>query len=123
MSFDLKDSATLERLYGFILSASEDLIALIDRNYHYIIVNDAYLKFHHKTYKEVIGKPVVSIIGEENFHNIKPILDEVLGGKSIKNDYYYTHPNGSLRHEEIDLRPYIEDEDLIGFIITIRDKS
>ncbi len=110
--------------YKHVVSATTDLIAFIDDNYCYITVNEAYIRFHNKTYAEIIGQPIVSIIGEKNFNYVKPILDQALSGVEQTRENLFTLHDGTQRYEEMRLYPYNDNKgNITAFVVNIKDKT
>ncbi len=77
----LKEELTL---YKMMVNASLDSITLIDRNYTYKIVTDAYVKARQLKKNEIINHTVPDVWGDQIFEEIiKPKLDECFGGKTV----------------------------------------
>ena len=109
--------------YKHIVSATTDLIVMIDKNYTFITVNDAYLKYHHKTREEVIGFSVETLIGQENFYAQKESLDKALKGEefTIKNNNFYDESK-NRKSEEIRFYPYKDENgNTQAVVLNIRD--
>jgi len=74
------------RKYEFIVNTSQELMALINKNYVYEAVNDYFCKVFELKREEVIGKTISQIWGEDIFENIiKPRVEDAL--KGISNSY------------------------------------
>ena len=71
-------------LYKMMINASHDSITLIDRNYTYRIVTDAYLSYRKLTKDQIVNHTVAEIWGQDIFENvIKEKLDECFSGKTV----------------------------------------
>jgi predicted signal transduction protein with EAL and GGDEF domain len=71
-------------LYKMLVQASLDSITLIDRNYKYRIVTDAYLSARNLKKEQVIDHTVSDVWGKEIFeNNIKNKLDKCFKGKTV----------------------------------------
>ncbi|MEB3211736.1 MAG: PAS domain S-box protein [Leptolyngbyaceae bacterium] len=69
------------RQYQRVVSATPDAIAIIDSNYRYVLVNQAYLSWHGLQEHQAVGHAVCEVFDPELFqHTLKPHLDEALAG-------------------------------------------
>jgi PAS domain-containing protein len=67
--------------YEYIVNRSRDFITLINRDYHYEIVNDAYCEAVALTRNELVGMHASDVWGAQRFEEtIKPKLDECFSG-------------------------------------------
>jgi len=70
--------------YEYIVNRSRDFITLLDRNYRYVIVNDAYCEAVELPRKKLLGMHASDVWGEIRFNeSIKPRLDDCLAGREI----------------------------------------
>jgi PAS domain S-box-containing protein len=77
-------------LYKMIVNASHDSITLIDRNYTYRIVTDAYLNARKLTKDKIVNHTVADIWGRDIFENvIKEKLDECFRGRTVSHRAAY----------------------------------
>ena len=71
-------------LYKMMVNASLDSITLIDRNYTYRIVTDAYVRDRQLKKNEIVDHSVSEVWGDKIFKEIiKPKLDECFDGKTV----------------------------------------
>ena len=82
--------ADLNRAEGFlrkferIVSTSQDMLALINRDYIYEAVNESMLEIHNKSRREVVGHAVPEVMGESVFSKkIQPRLDQAFSGQTV----------------------------------------
>jgi diguanylate cyclase (GGDEF)-like protein len=77
-------------LYKMMVNASHDSITLIDRNYTYRIVTDAYLHARKLAKNQIINHTVADVWGKEAFDKvIKEKLDECFSGKTVSHRASY----------------------------------
>lgn len=99
-----------ERLiqYKYVLSAtSDDLLALIDCNYRYLIINDAYLRAYRRDRQDILGRSVAELLGNEAFTGIvKGYLDRCLAGEVVRYQAWFTYPDGQKRYRDVTYHPY-----------------
>jgi diguanylate cyclase (GGDEF)-like protein len=70
--------------YEYIVNRSRDFITLINRDYHYEIVNDAYCEAVALTRNELVGMHASDVWGAQRFEEtIKPKLDECFSGTEV----------------------------------------
>ncbi|MFD2113270.1 PAS domain-containing protein [Thiorhodococcus fuscus] len=117
--------AASEARYRKLMSFTDDLIALVDRNYVYEWVNDAVLRLYRKTYEAVIGHSAAELLGRDHFENeVKPRFDRCLAGERVQIDEWVDKPNVGLRFMQIRLTPSMGEEGRVeGCIIHIRDNT
>ena len=81
------------REYEKAVEGSEDMIAVMDRDYRYLIANRQFLKVRNMTKDQVIGRTAYEVLDKEVFATrVKPKLDECLEGKPIRYEMKYTYP-------------------------------
>ena len=113
--------------YKHILDATKDMVVYIDTQYQYIAANKAYLDFHQQKRETIVGKKVSDMLGEENFSQIKPLVDRALEGESFITKAAYQHPsNEDTIYDEIieeaNFAPSIDENgDITGVVVVIRD--
>ena len=89
---DISDRKRMEeqlRIFECIVATTQDMMALIDQNYTYQIVNDAYARNFQRAKEEIIGKSVVEIVGEEFMDTIQPHLDRCLQGEEVRYETWF----------------------------------
>jgi len=74
----------LER-YEAIVSASGDLMSVVDRDFRYRLVNDAYVRAFGRPRDAIIGRHVADLIGEDEFEReTRPRLEWCFGGDAVR---------------------------------------
>lgn len=67
-----------------IINSVKDHLSIVDRQYRYQVVNDAYLRATCRRRDEIVGRHVWDVIGQEAFQNVaKTNLDRCLRGHSV----------------------------------------
>ncbi|MFI5237374.1 MAG: PAS domain-containing protein, partial [Ignavibacteriales bacterium] len=109
-SRDVTDRRNLEeirRKYEFIANASLELTGLINREYKYEAVNDAYCLALSRERSEIIGKSISEIFGRETFINsIKDKIDRAFKGSEIIYETWFTLPVLGKIYMELAYYPY-----------------
>ncbi len=111
------------REYLLIVSSSSELMSLIDKDYHYVNVNQAYLDAYLKVASDVEGKTIAEVFGHEIFENIlKPNIDRCLLGEHLIDQYWFTFPNDRRCFMDVTYNPVLEvDGTISGVTVSARD--
>ncbi len=109
--------------YEHIVSSSSDMMAFLDREFNYNIVNSAYSKAFGLTPEDFIGKKTLDIFGEEYFYNtIKPNADRCLSGEKVSFQNWYDFPEIGRCFIDLNYYPYYNaDNKIVGYVINGRD--
>jgi two-component system, cell cycle sensor histidine kinase and response regulator CckA len=85
--------ATL-REYERVVEGLEEMILVVDRQYHYVIANRAFLNFRGMTAEQVIGHLADEVVGGDVFATqVKKKMDECFLGKVVQYEMTYDFPN------------------------------
>lgn len=105
-----------------VFSATADAVALLDCNYCYWLVNDAYLNRFKKSRSEILGKPVADVIGTEVFEVCKGYLDSCLAGEEHQFEFWFEHPVVGREFISVTYAPYRELKGTVsGIVASIRN--
>lgn len=120
---DRKRAEEALRKYERIVSNTKDGIALINRNYIYLIANQGYLSWCNKSESEVVGNSARNILGDELFEKfIKSRLDRGLAGETIQYEKWFDYPNLVLQFLSVTYTPFRDaDDNILGVIVSLRD--
>ena len=92
------------------------------RDLKYLWANQHYANWLHRPMDEIIGQPIVDVIGKEAFSVLRPRFEEVLSGKDVA--YEGTTPYGSVepRHISAAYRPMIgASGSVTGWFAVVRE--
>jgi PAS domain S-box-containing protein len=79
------------REYEKVVEGLQEMIAVVDREYRYLIANRAYLNYCG--FEQVIGHPLREVLDPDVFHGVvTEKLDECLQGKVVTYEVKYTFP-------------------------------
>lgn len=111
------------RIYHDIVSSTPDGIAFLDKNYRYVIVNDAYEGFSGVNREKFIGLTVAEYLGNEVFEMyVKPHFDRCLRGETVSYQEWFDYPTLGRRFMDIRYYPYIDTHKRIaGVVAASRD--
>ena len=112
--------------YKKIVSSSDDFLALIDRNYTYLAISEAYQKFFNKRKEEILGHSMPELYGAQYFvENLKHLSDRVLGGETFEHEFWALASFGK-RFLHTKYFPYYENEDdplPMAYVVSARDNT
>jgi PAS domain S-box-containing protein len=106
-----------------IISHTPDGIALLDREYRYKIVNDAYEISSGVERDRFIGLTVAEYLGEDFFRKyVKEPFDRCLAGETINYQTWAQYPSLGRRFVDVTYFPYIDSRGHIaGIVADTRD--
>lgn len=101
----------LRTKYDFIINTSRSLMSLIDRNYTYEAINNAFAAAHNLIKEEIIGKSLTELWGEHSFKkNIKPNLDKSFADNEVRYQAWFETPKHGKRCFEVTFYPYKDEK-------------
>lgn len=114
--------STLQK-YERIVSATTDAISLIDRHYIYRLVNQTYLDWNCKAYREIVGHSVSELFGQDIFETVvKPRLDRCLAGETVQYNEWFEFPVLGRQFLSITYAPYLEADGIVsGVVVSVRN--
>ncbi|MFO8009776.1 MAG: PAS domain S-box protein, partial [Dehalococcoidia bacterium] len=120
---DITDRKTAEgilREYSSAVEASLELIASVDRNYRYRLINQASLEYGGMSRDEVIGHTVAEVMGEKVFQNvIKPNLDRGLKGETVEYQMSYRYPGMGESYLDVSYFPLRTEGGEINRVVSV----
>ena len=109
------------RMYEKIVSATNDMIALVDTHYRYILVNESYVKAFGKPKEELVGKTVETLFGQEMYAKLQPKLDRCLEGETTIFETWYNYPTSGQRYMSVQYAPWVQDDKIEHVVVSGRD--
>ncbi len=111
------------RRYKRIVSATTDAILLLDSNYVYQVVNQAYLNWYDKQSHEIIGRSVSDILPQNVFENtVRPQLDRCLAGQVVQFEMWVEYPSLRPQFLSVTCDPYIDtNQTITGVVVSLRN--
>ena len=106
-----------------MLNACEVHTSLIDLNYIYQSVNNAYLKAHNKAREDIVGHSVADLLGKDIFDKpVKVFLDRAFYGENIHYQTWFDFQGIGNRFMVVIYCPFLEKGGTIkGVIVCFRD--
>lgn len=111
------------RRYECIVSNTNDMLALLDKSFKYLAVNEGYLEPFGLNRDEVIGHTVADVFGEKFFkETIKPNADKCIAGEDVRYNAWFDFPAKGKRYMDVGYFPYRgSDNEIKGFVVNARD--
>ncbi|MFP4439255.1 MAG: PAS domain S-box protein [Chloroflexaceae bacterium] len=111
--------------YRRMVAATPDVMLLMNRDYIYQTVNDAYTRYHAKTYDEIVGHSVAETFGQDQFEGtMKGYLDRCLRGETVHYQAWFTYAGVGQRFMDVTYTPYRDDPGVIvGVLVSARDMT
>ncbi len=110
--------------YEHIVSSSADMLALLDRNYVYRAVNQAYATAFGRSIEQLLGRTASEVTGDEFFNTIgKPNFDRCLRGEQVSYQRWI-EPNVAFGRRFMDTSYYphrSEGGKIVGVVVCSRD--
>jgi PAS domain S-box-containing protein/putative nucleotidyltransferase with HDIG domain len=107
VSTSIKGSNELWRRYEFIVNTSQSLMTLINKDYVYEVVNDAYCRAHDMKREDLVDRTVCDIWGDEVFGDvIREYLDGCLAGEERSYQAWFKFKALGLRYFDVSYHPY-----------------
>ncbi len=120
---ELKSHEENLKKFRDIVSSTPDGISLLDKEYRYVIVNDAYETFSGVNREKFLGLTVSEYLGKETFEEfIKPELDRCLQGEIVNYQEWFEYPTLGRRYVDVSYFPYRDmNGRIMGVISNTRD--
>ncbi len=119
---DRERADTRLREYEKAVEGVEEMIAVVDRNYRYLLANRAFLDFKGLAREQVVGH-LVSEILENSFFEllVKDKLDEALSGKIVNYEAAYDYLEKGKRDIQISYFPIEGSAGIERVVCVLRD--
>jgi diguanylate cyclase (GGDEF)-like protein/PAS domain S-box-containing protein len=110
------------RMFQRIVSNSRDLMAFIDRDCRYQLVNEACAAAYGKPMDQIVGHSVAELVGEADFsQRVKPRLERALAGENVSFQDWFT-VGGDRRFFDVAYTPNRNERgEMTGIVAAIRD--
>ena len=107
------------RQYEKAMEGLEEMIAVVDRDYRYVIANRAFLKYRGMESEQLIGRHVAEVLNKGVFETVvKEKLDEAFQGKIVRYEMKYNYPELGERDLSISYFP-IEERSRIDRVAAV----
>jgi len=108
--------------YHKVIENSQDMIAVVDQYYKYLLVNARYLKYCGMDREQVVGKSVAEILGKDVFEkDVKKKLDTCFRGEAVRYEMKRIYPELGERGLLVEYFPIENSEGINRVVSVIRD--
>jgi len=109
--------------YKHIVSGSNDMLALLDRDSNFMAVNTAFAAAAGKSTEQFIGHSALEMYGWKKFNTgMKPHIESCLQGNEASDQMWFDLPVGGKVYLDIHYTPhYGPDHAVVGFVVAARD--
>jgi len=120
----LKQTNKSLQIYGKIINNTADLVAVINKNYIYEIVNPTYTKMYQTSNENIIGKTITGLVGKKVFEEtIKNKIDLAFKGQTVEYSSWFDFPNTGRRYMHVTYYPLEEEKKVKRIVIVIHDET
>lgn len=100
------------------------LIAFVDEDRRYQYMNDTYASWLEVDPDEVVGRTVGEVLGEDLYATVRPGIDAVLAGETVRYEMEFPSRDGPGRPVKVSLDPrFRSDRTVEGYFVIIFDVS
>jgi PAS domain S-box-containing protein len=125
VNMDITDRKLAEdklREYERVVEGSGDMIAVVDRQYRFLIANDQFSKMRNMTREQVVGRFAHEVLDREFFEAVvKPKLDECFQGKVVTYEAKSSYPEIGERDLFVSYFPIEADSGIDRAACIMRD--
>jgi PAS domain S-box-containing protein len=108
--------------YQKVIESLQDMIAVVDQHYKYILANRGFLKYRGLNREQVIGRSVQEVLGKDVFENVvKKNLDACFQGEVVKYEMKYIYPKLGERDLLVQYFPIENPKGINRVVSVIRD--
>ena len=118
---ELKNRESELVAYQQAIDSSGDVIAVVDSDKRYVIVNEAYLKIKGITRDEVIGKTLREVLGKEYESRVKHRIDRAFAGETVIYGIDWDFPEIGTRKLHVEIHPIRVMESVPRVLVVYRD--
>jgi PAS domain S-box-containing protein len=117
-----KKAEELRQQYERVVEGLEEMIAVVDRDYRFVLANRAFLDYLGLNRTHLIGRPVTDAIEKDVFEStIKPKLEKCFQGDIVKFELTYNFPTFGERDLSIAYYPVEVAGGITGAAWVLRD--
>jgi PAS domain S-box-containing protein len=111
-----------EQELEIVVNETPFLLTRCSRDLHYRFVSRAYAAMLGRAPKQIIGRPIVEIMGEAGFKAVLPHIEKVLRGEAVEYEAEIPFQNVGLRSLRVVYTPELDlTEKVSGWVASILD--
>jgi PAS domain S-box-containing protein len=107
--------------YEFMANTTHDPTALIDRNFHFQAVNDAYCRVNNLTREKFLYKSIHEVLEAEKCSSIyEPLLKKAFGGHEAQYEGYLAFNSAMTSgYYEVTFSPYRNSDNRVSHVVVV----
>ncbi|TWX52870.1 PAS domain S-box protein [Colwellia hornerae] len=111
--------------YKYMVTSSSDMQALLDADFFYLAVNEAYVEKLQLTIEQVVGKHFSDVLGNVYFDTeFIDFAERSLAGEVVVQEKWIACISGQRTFIELKIAPYYQDDgNIYGITINARDNT
>jgi PAS domain S-box-containing protein len=95
--------------YEKVVEGVEEMIAVVDREYRYLVANRAFTRLHGRPKEEILGRAVPEVLDRDFFERVvREKLDRAFRGEVVRYELRHTYPGAGLRDLQVSYFPIEE---------------
>jgi diguanylate cyclase (GGDEF)-like protein/PAS domain S-box-containing protein len=110
-----------ERQLRQVIDSIPTPMCYVDAQMRYRYVNNAFLDYIGLRPDDIVGRPVIDVLGEERFRQLHPHLERLKTGESLAVERHVRFADGRARWMIVRLTPRISDGEYLGYYATTSD--
>ncbi len=110
-----------ERELRQVIDSVPTPMCYVDADMRYRYVNHAFLDYLGRRARDIVGRPVREVLGDEGFRQFHPHLERVKMGESLGVERLVRFADGHSRWMTVRLTPRIVDGRYLGYFVTTSD--
>lgn len=118
-----RKTGELLRLYEQIISATDDIMAFLDRDLVYQAANAACCENFRRTAEKIVGRPAAELHGPDfERQGIRADMERCLNGEEVHSQGWFSFPPAARRYLNISYYPFADGEGRIsGIVLSAHD--
>lgn len=111
-----------EHTFKQLFNSLDSFISIVDKSFHYIVVNQKFLRTFKKNEEDIVGYHIQEVLGENHFEVLKEHFEKAFNGKTVMVHNSVSIDGSNLINIESVFSPFYDDNlNISGVIVHARD--
>ncbi|HET8722305.1 MAG TPA: PAS domain S-box protein, partial [Nitrospira sp.] len=116
------DAHPSEQQFDLISNSVPALISYIGRDLRYQTCNDAYVKWFNLPRREIVGRPVWEVLGQEAWSDVRPYVEAGFAGETVEYETELNFQRSGKRWIHAVYTPHRDSLDqVVGLVVMVND--
>jgi PAS domain S-box-containing protein len=120
-SVDITEMKRAEKEIATLMEGSPTGLTRCSRDLRYLSANSAYARIAGLTVHEIVGRPIVDVIGVDAWQTIRPYVERVLGGERVEYEALLLYPAAGSRQLHVVYTPQKDGQEVVGWVASVTD--